>query len=252
MDEPVYEADRSLKSKLRRRLVRLQARRPAQARFERPMVSFSFDDAPQSAASAGAAALERRGVHGTYFIAGGLAGTRAGAGEMASWADVRRLSQAGHEIACHTFSHLDCGQATGALVGSDLVRNALALADEGLPRPQTFAYPYGDVSLAAKRVVRERFAFARALHHGLIAPGADLAQAPAVSMDGDAGEVVAAHWIGEAVRRRGWLVLFTHAVTSGPTRFGMAEAALERLVDQALAQGAEVVTVAEGARRACA
>ncbi len=250
MDEAVYEADSSLKGKLRRRIVRLQARRPARARFERAMVSFSFDDAPLSAATAGAAELERRGARGTYFIAGELVGTEAATGAMAGREDLMRLAAAGHEIACHTWSHLDCGQADGASVAADLDRNAAVLTDWGLPTPVTFAYPYGDVSLGAKRVVGPRFTFARALHPGLVAPGADIAQAPAINLDGQAGEAAGAHWIAEAVQRRAWVVLFTHAVGETPSRFGMSAAALGRLIDLALALDAEIVTVAEGARRA--
>ena len=49
-----YEPDRTLKGKLRRRLIRLAHRRPAKVALERPMVSFSFDDAPATACEAGA------------------------------------------------------------------------------------------------------------------------------------------------------------------------------------------------------
>ena len=52
-----YEPDRSLKGKLRRRLVRLAHRRPARVRLERPMVTFSFDDAPVTAAERRAPAI---------------------------------------------------------------------------------------------------------------------------------------------------------------------------------------------------
>src|SRR5262249_5706519 len=52
-----YRADPSWKGKLRRHLVRLLARRPVHARLERPMVSFTFDDTPASAADLGARIL---------------------------------------------------------------------------------------------------------------------------------------------------------------------------------------------------
>lgn len=39
-----------------------------------PLVSFTFDDVPDSALGAGAAILEKYGVRGTFYIAGGLAG----------------------------------------------------------------------------------------------------------------------------------------------------------------------------------
>ncbi|WP_037434922.1 polysaccharide deacetylase family protein, partial [Sinorhizobium fredii] len=41
---------------------------------EAPLVSFTFDDVPDSALHEGAAILERYDVRGTFYIAGGLAG----------------------------------------------------------------------------------------------------------------------------------------------------------------------------------
>ena len=69
-----YSADRSLKGKLRRRLALLSQRRPVRMKLERPMVTFSFDDAPASAADAGARTLELRGIRGTWYFSAGLAG----------------------------------------------------------------------------------------------------------------------------------------------------------------------------------
>lgn len=39
-----------------------------------PLVSFTFDDVPDSALGAGAAVLEKYEARGTFYIAGGLAG----------------------------------------------------------------------------------------------------------------------------------------------------------------------------------
>lgn len=245
----VYEPDRSWRGKLRRRTVRLQQRRRVTQALERPMVSFAFDDAPVSSATAGRATLEARGLKGTWYISAGLLGTEAAVGRVVDEGDVRALAAAGHEIGCHTFSHLDCGAAAAAQIDADLQRNAESLADWGLPSPTTFAYPYGDVSLAAKRAVTGRFALSRALHPGLVAPGADLNQAPAVSMEGPDGEAIARWWLDRAERRKAWLILFAHGVDAAPSRFGMSAASLERLTDHALARGFEVVTVAQGAAR---
>ena len=179
-----HSADRSIRGKLRRRLARLQERRPARVALERPMVSLSFDDAPQSAAYKGAAILQSRGLRGTYFISAGLAGEDGPMGRNATVKDIAVLSAAGHEVACHTFSHLDCGQADGPTIAADVARNTAALESLGLPEPVTFAYPYGDVSVAAKKALGGRFALLRALHHGLIEDGTDLNQAPAVGVEG--------------------------------------------------------------------
>ncbi|MGR4866165.1 oligosaccharide deacetylase HfsH [Caulobacter sp. LARHSG274] len=244
-----YEPDRSLKGKLRRRLIRLAHRRPARVRLERPMVSFSFDDAPVTACEAGARVLEQRGLRGTYYFAAGLAGRDGPMGRFATGQDAARLHAAGHEIACHTFSHLDCGQASRQVALDDVDLNGRHLADWGTGEPVSFAYPYGDVAAAAKTALAGRFKTLRALHHGLIADGADLNQAPAVGIEGEDGEAVALDWLDKAHRRKAWLILYTHDVAPEPSPWGCTTAALERLVDGAVLAGFDVVTVAEGARR---
>ena len=243
-----YHADASWRGKLRRRTVRLAARKPARAPAC-PMISFAFDDAPASAAETGAAILEQRGVKGAYFIAAALAGTDSVTGRMATPDAVRRLAAAGHEIGCHTYTHLDCGQASACDAVEDVARNAETLEAWGVGRPTTFAYPFGDVAPATKRALSPRFALMRALHHGLVTGGSDLNQAPAVGVEGPDGEAVAMDWVRRAAQRNAWLILYTHDVADDPSPFGCTPAALARLVDAALANGLQPVTVAEGAAR---
>jgi peptidoglycan/xylan/chitin deacetylase (PgdA/CDA1 family) len=246
----VYRADPSLKGKLRRRLVRLVDRKPARGRLDRPMVTFAFDDTPASAVRIGAPILESRGVQGTYYFCAGLAGQHGHMGQYATREDMLRVAQAGHEIACHTYSHLDCGQAASELVADDLELNAAMLSDWGVAdHLTTFAYPYGDVGFPGKHEAAQRFALSRGLHHGLIEPGSDLNQAPSVGIEDEGGEAIAATWLERAAMRSAWLILFTHGVEDRPTPFGCSKDALARLLDSALARGFEVVTAAEGARR---
>jgi peptidoglycan/xylan/chitin deacetylase (PgdA/CDA1 family) len=244
-----YSADRSLKGKLRRRLVRLAERRPARRGPMRPTISFSFDDAPATAVIEGRAALEAQGLRGTYFVAADLAGKTGPMGPNAAADALMQASAAGHELACHTFSHLDCGQADRRTIEADVERNAAALSAWGAPAATTFAYPYGDVGLAAKRALGDRYDILRALHRGLIGAGTDLNQAPAVGIEGPDGEANARAWIDRAVERRAWLIIYTHDVVEQPSPFGCTPAALRRLIGHALAAKADVVTVAEGARR---
>ncbi|HEY1426388.1 MAG TPA: polysaccharide deacetylase family protein [Caulobacteraceae bacterium] len=246
--DAAYHADASWRGKLRRRMVRLAARRPARAP-PGPMISFAFDDIPASAAEAGAAILEQRGVRATWFVAAALAGTNAVTGPMASADQVRRLASAGHEIGCHTYTHLDCGQAAPCDAVDDVARNAETLGAWGVGRPTSFAYPFGDVAPATKRALAPRFSLMRALHHGVVAAGSDLNQAPAVGIEGPDGEALAMRWLERAARRRAWLILCTHDVADAPSPYGCTPGALQRLVDAALANGFEAVTVAQGAAR---
>jgi len=244
-----YQPDRSLKGKLRRRFVRLAHRRPLGIAPGRPMVSFAFDDAPLTAVLDGASILEARGVRGTYYISAGLAGAEAPMGVCGRADDYRRLQAAGHEIGCHTYSHLDCGQADGAEADADVTRNTLALTGWGLTAPSTFAYPYGDVGPGPKRTLGRKFGLLRALHPGVIEKGADLNQAPAVGIEGADGERTARRWLQEAAARDAWLILYTHDVRPDPSPWGCTAEALTRLLDEALEADFDVVTVAEGVRR---
>jgi peptidoglycan/xylan/chitin deacetylase (PgdA/CDA1 family) len=246
--DAAYHADASWRGKLRRRAVRLAARRPARAPAG-PMISFAFDDIAATAAETGAAILEQRGIKATYFVAAALAGTDAVTGPMASPDQVRRLAEAGHEIGCHSFTHLDCGQAAPCDAVEDVARNAETLQAWGVGRPTSFAYPFGDVAPATKRALAPRFVLMRALHRGVVTRGSDLNQAPAVGIEGSDGEALAMRWLERAARRRAWLILCTHDVAAEPSPYGCTPGALERLAEAALANGFEPVTVAEGAAR---
>ena len=244
-----YSPDRSLKGKLRRRIVRLQARRPARVELSRPMVSFSFDDVPVSAIDTAGPMLEARGARGTYFICAGIAGADSRMGRYASRDEVLAAQAKGHEIACHTFRHLDCGAADSLAIETDIACNDAALADWGVEPTTTFAYPYGDVSHAAKQVTGGRFALARALHHGLIETGTDLNQAPAVGIEGPDGAKIALGWLERAAQRKAWLILYSHDVRDNPSPVGCTPRAMQQLIDAAVERGFDIVTVAEGALR---
>jgi peptidoglycan/xylan/chitin deacetylase (PgdA/CDA1 family) len=247
-----YSADRSLYGKLRRRLTRLVTTKPARLQgLAHPLLTISFDDAPVSAAREGAAILEHHGVCGTYFVSAGLSGQESHLGRYTESADIQRLADAGHEIACHTLTHLDCGRASGKTIAADLDHNRDALVQLGVPAPRTFAYPYGDVSPAAKAVLNDRFAASRALHHGLITTGTDMNQAPAVGIEGADGEQVARTWLERAAATPdSWLVLYTHDVRETPSSWGCTPQVLERLIGAAISDGFEIVTFEQGARRA--
>jgi peptidoglycan/xylan/chitin deacetylase (PgdA/CDA1 family) len=248
VQEPAYEPDRSLKGKLRRRWMRLYRRRPARnAAPRRPRLSITFDDVPVSAAYAGADVIGTYGGKATYYISAGLIGTVGPMGLHATWDDLARLHAQGHEIGCHTYEHADLGEADAPSADRQAVDNAAAFAAHGLPTPVTFAYPYGEVSAAPKTVLSRRFALLRALHYGLVAPGADLNQAPSVGLEGPEGEALVMRWLARAAEQKSWLIINTHDVDPNPSRWGCTPDALRRILDRAAALGFELVTVAQGA-----
>lgn len=240
--EQAYSADRSLKGKLRRRVARLTHRRPGRLELDGPVVSFTFDDAPDSAVLDGAAILEEAGARGTFYVCAGLFGQSGPMGRYADRGQIAVAAGRGHEVGCHTFGHLDCGRADAATIAAEADRNAGVLTGAGFP-PRHFAWPYGDVSPAGKRALDGRYGSLRALHPGLVESGSDLNQLPAVGIEGPDGEAVARAWIERAVSARAWLILYTHDVRDPASPWGCTPAALRRLVACAQARGAAVRTV---------
>lgn len=242
-----YRPDMGPLGKLRRRLTRLHARRPAPAAPACGMVTFSFDDAPASSLHHGAPVLEARGLKGTWYVSAGLWGATAHLGRYTTREETAEIAARGHEVACHTFSHLDCTRVTPAAFAEDVDQNRAALADLGC-ETRTFAYPFGEVGFGAKREMAGRFPLARTVAAGLVRRGSDMAQAPSVGLQGSGGEAAAARWIARAKVEKAWLILFTHDVSETPTAWGCTPDALARAADAAVAAGLEVVTAAEGAR----
>lgn len=243
-----YQPDMGPVGKLRRRLTHFHARRPATEAPARGMVTFTFDDAPASSVHAGAPVLEARGLKGAWFISAGLCGAVAHLGRYTTRDEVADLHARGHEVGCHTFSHMDCTRQTPADFSADIDRNKAALRELGC-ETRSIAYPFGEVDFAAKREVGRRFAVARTARAGLVRRGSDLAQVPAVGLQGPDGEAVALRWLARAVDRGAWLILFTHDVRAEPSPWGCTPEALARVADAALASGLDVVTAAEGAGR---
>lgn len=233
------------KATLDRRAAIAMRTRMLKMRNLRPVASISFDDFPQSAAVTGARILEDRGVHGTFYVCGGLSGREWENGLQFSREDLVRLVARGHEIGCHTYGHRRSTDMTRREIEQEITRNQAFVADVlGDYVLTTFAYPYGSIGFAPKRVFQRRFAACRSIEPGVDAGSVDLAlvKSNLVPRDTDTAD-----WlkplIEEAVAKNGWLNLFTHDVTEQPTAFGCRPAALAAAVDALQAAGIVVLPV---------
>jgi peptidoglycan/xylan/chitin deacetylase (PgdA/CDA1 family) len=222
----------SLRQKLSNRLARHVPVGLLALRGGGPIVSFTFDDAPPSAAEAGAASLEMRGLRGTYYLCGGLLGGPGDFQPLMSRTQAANLAKRGHEIACHTFTHQDVRTLNETALRRELVANAKALAElSGRGAPRNFAYPFGWISLAAKLRVRARFDSCRSTLSGLNSGAFDRGLLKAVALiDRDETR----RWIAAAVRRKAWLIFFTHDVRETPTAYGVTPDLLDFAIDSAL------------------
>lgn len=211
---------------------------------DRPLVSFTFDDVPDSALIEGAAILERHGVRGTFYIAGDLVGQVAPNRRLITSEGTRELARRGHEVGCHTFSHRRIRDIPHAELAGDLDRNAAALAEAGVGRaPANFAFPYNSAWPPARAEFRRRFRSCRGggeeINRGLVDP----LMLKAVEIRPPLEQAALARHIDDLRREPGWLIFTTHDVGEHPTPFGCTPATLEGLVAHAVAAGCDVLTV---------
>lgn len=232
---------------LRRSLSRFAARHFAKnmlhLRAPKGVVSFSFDDVPLSACLHGANLLERHGVRGTFFACGGLT-DKEEQGQLCHSADsLQQLHLSGHEVACHTFSHLNCERADAEQIRQDLIRNQDFFKQLQLPL-SGFAFPFGAYSFAGKLNAREHFGYARITGNRVNFDKADIYALPAVALyEGRLSRDTLSAMIREVARRKGWLIFYTHEISHQPGKWGSSPELLEFCITEASRAGCEIKPV---------
>jgi len=241
----VYQPDTSLTAKVKRRLVPFQARRVLKPRLERPIVSFSFDDCPKSVIENAIKPFEQENWRSTIYIAMGLCGTTNHLGLHMNKHDVIALHKNGHEIADHTFNHIDAVQHSTATVLADIEKNQNSLSDLGLPKSKTFAYPYGQVTAELKSILSAMFKGSRGIrsreHHEDI----DLNQIRSNRIYAGADFEKVMGQISRISDKPGWLPIFTHDVRDNPSKFGCTPEQMLSVIEAVKQSGAQVLTMAD-------
>lgn len=232
------------------RFVARQVRsKPLTLRNARPMVSFTFDDVPASACEIGARILERHGVRGTFYVSGGGGGrATAGGPPHASIDQLSKVWANGHEIGCHTYSHVAVRLTSLGELGSELERNQSFLRKiSSKIVVRNFAYPFGDMSVRTKRYLEDRYDSCRSGHAGINTGVADLGALNAWPLDNaslDRAKI--AELVAATVQSRGWLIFYSHDVDQQPSRFGVSPDLLEWAVSTAKRAGCALTTIADG------
>jgi len=237
---------RSGLGEVRRRMLGALYRRDVPLGNHGPMVSFSFDDFPRSAYSAGGAILEQFGARGTYYTAMGLMNTTNELGDQFRSSDLDSLLEKGHELASHTFSHMSSRAVSSAEFRADVEKGKAAVEEVTGIAPQNFAYPFGHVTLRAKTSLETILTSARSVIPGFNGPDVDLNLLRANSLYGGIEAATRAEeLILENKNRKTWLIFYTHDVRRNPSAYGCTPALLESAVSCAILAGCKILTVGE-------
>jgi peptidoglycan/xylan/chitin deacetylase (PgdA/CDA1 family) len=151
--------------------------------------------------------------------------------------DVRDLLAAGHELASHTASHVSARAISTPAYVAEIERGAEGTSGN-------FSYPYGEVTLAAKRAAGRLCTSCRGTQPGTNGPRVDLNLLRANALYSSSVDVRAMlELIDRECRPGSWLIFYTHDVQDNPSPYGCTPAYFERVVGRAVA-GARVVPVA--------
>jgi peptidoglycan/xylan/chitin deacetylase (PgdA/CDA1 family) len=210
-----------------------------------PIVSFTFDDIPISAWTRGARILEEHGARGTFYVSGRFIDSKDGERVMVTADGCRDLVAKGHEIGCHTYAHRKISGFSRAQLADDIDRNTKVLTPfDQRTEKRNFSVPFGMMSLRQQAVLRQHFRSSRGILPGINRGRVDPYALAAVELRPDQTYLSKADaWLDDVLENPGWLIIFTHDVSTTPSFFGCPEEKLRSLVERAHSGGARIMTV---------
>lgn len=213
----------------------------------RGVFSLSFDDFPETAWTVAGSILAEHGVKATYYVCGGLAGGRNMDRDQYQVEHLQALHAAGHEVGCHTWGHTSVLRMTDEALRLSLEANAAWVSARlGGYRMTTFAYPFGDCTVGAKRRVRGRFDLGRGVRDGVEVGRVDRGLIKSIGLESrrlphyDLEALMA-----DTAERRGWLTAYAHDVSERPTDYGCTPNDLDRVLRLARAAGLDIRPIGE-------
>jgi peptidoglycan/xylan/chitin deacetylase (PgdA/CDA1 family) len=237
----------ALKARVSNRLARHLGAVPFRLQNKTPMVSFTFDDPPKSSATVAAPILDEYQARGTYYISGGLVGQQSEHWMGIGADEIVGLHRAGHEIACHTFSHVRTPDLNAAALAAEIEKNRdYLLALDSSIQIRNFAYPYGLGSVLHKRRLKQTFRSSRGIIPGANSGTVDLQflrSTPLINRHIDNDGIDRA--LDEAVAENGWVIFYSHDVAASPSPYGCTPALLRHALDAASRRNIQILNVTD-------
>jgi peptidoglycan/xylan/chitin deacetylase (PgdA/CDA1 family) len=219
-------------------------KREASLHLTEPIISFTFDDVPVSAIINGERILKKYNFSGTYYISLGLMEQEGfdfknGDDEM-----LKKLVEDGGELACHTFRHLHMFKSDKGQIISDLEKNQQTLQQYIRKyRFENFSFPFGEQSVKARKITRNKYKSARSVYQGINSGKVDLNGLKCFRLYESIplSKIYAA--INKAIEINGWLIFYTHDVKDNPSDVGCSPAYFEEVAKYCKEKKLKVLTI---------
>lgn len=230
-----------------RYLARIVPTKPIRARNSQPIISFTFDDVPNSARTNGARILDRHNLRGTFYVAPGICGMQDEHWTVIDRRGVASLAASGHEVGCHTHNHVKVQTLSHAELARETELCFDTLSDIcGKAPSKNFAYPFGNVSFPRKLQLDKHFTSCRSIYPGLNSGLIDLAMLRSVELyDRTSTEQSINATLDQAIATNAWVIFYTHDVAPNPSWIGCSPTHLEMAVKAVKARGITCLAVDE-------
>ena len=176
-------------------------------------VSYTFDDGLEEHYTLVFPEMEKVGFKGTFWIWGkGIENEAAQQGKTRmTWAQMKEMSDKGHEISSHSWSHANLKSLTLEEVETEVEKNdSIILARIG-KRPLTFCYPFNAYNEDILQISSKDRVGTRTKQYGI---GGDKSKSTIESLD---------KWVKELAIAGEWGVAMIHGIATGYDAFTSPE-----------------------------
>ena len=154
--------------------------------------------------------LEKYGFKGTFWVCGKIIEDKEAALGKArmTWNQLKEMSDKGHEISNHGWSHLVLRNKKTEQVRTEIAKNDSVILAETGKRPLTFCYPGNFVDEQVIKIASEGRVGTRLRQYAI---GGEKAHSTSEALD---------KWVNELLLSGDWGVTMTHGITYGYDSFG--------------------------------
>ncbi len=217
-------------------------KKPVNISLDKPIISFTFDDIPETACVA-ADMLKQNNIKGTFYICMNLMDSTANNQVFFKQESLKQLINDGHEIASHTFAHINCKTSDAAAITADLKQNQTVFEKFSGLSMKNFAFPYGEFDAEAKQVTASMFTSSRSIIPGINNGTTDMNLLKAIKLYENIPVQEALDRINENTQKKGWLIFYTHDVQDDPSIYGCSPKYFQAVLNAAKASGADILSV---------
>jgi peptidoglycan/xylan/chitin deacetylase (PgdA/CDA1 family) len=164
-------------------------------------ISYTYDDGLKEHYTLVVPQMEKRNIRGTFWINGLYVGQDS---TRITWAELKEMAEAGHEISNHSWSHANFYYSTPEEIKREVGRNdSIILAETGIPS-QTFCYPFNAYNDIALEIASEGRIGTRTKQYG-------------IGTNSTSEELC--YWVKNLLYHGDWGVAMIHGITYGYDAF---------------------------------